>query len=195
MAFEADPSPKITQDFQGLPYKARFGSLTSVFNWSARAVGWFGGDTAMLAVVAWSAKISHNLFFRYVFSVTLIAFGSYLIFGWPQLRLWNRERGKPVPRRGGSSDGPRVLFAKSLLDKGGAILFFAASLLEGPLIVGWWAGRVNHRHQVALTWASSWILALAWTGVYLAFSIWALLVVFLTVIGFGAYQNLKRSRG
>ena len=149
----------------------------------------------MLAVVAWSGRFFHDLGSRYVLSASVIATGSYFIFGWPQLRLWRREREKLVTNRSEFSDGPRMSFAKSLLDRGGVFLFVAASLLEGPLLLGWWAGRVNHRHQVPLTWASSWILAIAWTGVYLAFSFWALLVVIFAVIGFGVYQNSKMQRG
>lgn len=195
MAFEAEPRPEITQDTENVRQRPRIGSLTTVFNWSARVLGWLFGDAAMLGVVTWSSHLFGAQLARYLFSVTLIALGAYFLFGYPQLRLWNRERGKQTVGRNAPSDDPRMNFARSLLDKGGVPLFFAASILEGPLLVGWWAGRVNHRHQVLLTWASSWILALAWAGVYLVFSIWALAVVFLAVVGFAVYQALKMKRG
>ena len=113
-----------------------FGSITTIFNWSARAVGWLGGDAAMLGVVALSGRISNDLSYRYFFSVSLIAVGAYFLFGWPQLRLWRRERMKAELRGGAISDGPRMGFAKFLLNKGGVLLFVAAAALEGPLLIG-----------------------------------------------------------
>jgi hypothetical protein len=157
-------------------------------------VGWIWGDAAMLAVVAGTAAVTDHLVGRYLLSVVVIAVGSYFMFGWPQLRIWSLERSAAERREESLVDSPRMAWALGLLKRGGTAMYLAAAAIEGPLLIGWWAGRVNHRRQRLLTWLSAWILAVIWAAVYLVFSVWALIAVVGIVVTFAAARMLASSR-
>ena len=185
-----DPGPPSS------PRRRARASVATYFNWFARLMGWLWGDLAMFAVVTLTGHWTQSMPLRYMISSTIVAIGSFTIFGWPQLRLWRLQRSRAELRGAELLDGPRTAWALSLLERGGVALFVAASAVEGPLLVGWYAGRINHPRQLRLTWASAWVLGLFWTAIYLTFSVWALITVLAAMCSVFVLQLLRgwRSR-
>ena len=137
--------------------------LAAVLSFSLAVAAFAAGDAAMVAVCAAArAVVPGAIGAQWALSTVVISVGSYALFGMPQLRAWARTQHRPA-----EVDDLRSRWAKRLLNSGSGLLFVAASLVGGPLAVGWFYGRRHHPRAVVLTAASAVLLAAAWSLVYL----------------------------
>ena len=114
---------------------------------------------------------------------------AYVLVGLPQVRAWEKSAGAgaaheaagaTIPSGAGAAAGddaardPRTRFATRTLSGGGLTAFVVASVVGGPLAVGWYYGRRGDPRARSLTWAAAWLLAAVWSAVYLGLLAWAL---------------------
>lgn len=119
-----------------------------------------GGDAAMVGVAGFAKTILEEPLLQWAFATAVIAVGSYFLFGYTQIKAWQSGKHDEV-------EDSRSRWATKRLGAGGRIAFVAASIIGGPLAVGWYYGRLRHpkAHQAAM--ASALILAAFWSVVYL----------------------------
>lgn len=154
-------------------------------------LGLLGGDASMLVVIQAVKQISDNEITQYFIAMTIIAIGAYMLFGYPQLRAWRAGTAEAV-----DPQDLRFNWAVQLLQRGGWPWFVAASLLEGPIGVGWYVGYIQHPRANQLTWLSAWILSVAWTAVYLwiGWKAFVAVVVGFTILGLLEFFRRRRNR-
>jgi hypothetical protein len=129
-----------------------------------------GGDAAMFGVDA-LVKYMYDgpRILQWSIATPVIALGAYYIFGLPQIIAWSASGDAIVV----DSADIRARFAISRLRGGGLFAFVIASLIGGPLATGWYYGQRKDPRARSLTMASGWILAAAWSAVYLGVIAWA----------------------
>lgn len=121
------------------------------------------GDIAMIGVCGLCNSVVPGPFVtRWLVAATVVALGAYLLLGLPQVKVWKKV---DLPRTSELSSFSR----RSLewLSRGGLIPFIAASVVGGPLAVGWYYGRTHHAKAKQRTLVASSLMALCWTGIYL----------------------------
>lgn len=134
------------------------------------AVAFVSGDAAMFGVVALTKYVYGGpSVLQWMIATPLIAVGAYFIFGVPQIVAWSTGSAKQV-----DTSDVRARFAVTRLQGGGLVAFVVASLIGGPLAIGWYYGKSQDPRARSLTMASGWILASAWSAVYLGVATWAI---------------------
>jgi len=130
-----------------------------------------GGDLAMITVTGLVKKFcDFSVLIQWVLSTPIIAVGGYCFFGLPQINVWWK---KPNDQKLSTED-VRTKFAVKTLSRGGKLAFTLASIVGGPLAIGFYYGYKNDPRARALTWASAWILAAFWAAIYLR--LWACII-------------------
>jgi len=112
----------------------------------------------------------------WAFATTLNALLAYVLVGLPQVRAWEAagaDAGTGAVAPDGTRD-PRARIAARTLSGGGLAAFVLASIIGGPLAVGWFYGRRRDPRARSLTWTSAWLLAAVWSAVYLGLLAWVL---------------------
>jgi hypothetical protein len=135
---------------------------TTILAIAIAAVGVFAGDAGMLGVVALARSLSTGVYLQWAISVVVIALGSYLFFGLTQIKAWEKDQIDP---RG--SDDFRTRWSLRLLGHKNNVAFVLASLIGGPLAVGYAAGYTHDVHGRQKTFIAAWIMAAFWAAVYL----------------------------
>ncbi len=119
------------------------------------------GEVGIWAALA-LARASHwPTLFQWLAMTAVITVGGYLMFGWPQIAAAKKGQTKTV------INDPRVRWALPLLGRGGVAMFVIATLIGGPLLIGWWFGRVVHPQAWALTSLAALLFAAFWSAFYL----------------------------
>lgn len=120
------------------------------------------GDAAMVGIAALTKSLVADPLLQWVVATAVIGVGAYFIFGYTQIKAWQKGTASAV-------EDARSRWAARRLGAGGWLAFVLASIVGGPLAIGWYYGRLRHRraHQAAM--AASVILATVWSAVYLGF--------------------------
>lgn len=143
---------------------ARPSRLAALVTVALGVIGFLSGDAAMVAVCAVArSAVPGGVVWAWLAAVTVVGLGSYGIFGWPQLRAWSRTEVQPTP----GADDLRTRWARRLLASGSSLLFVVASLIGGPLAIGWFYGRQHHPRAARFTAASALLLSAFWCAVYM----------------------------
>ena len=130
-----------------------------------------GGDAAMAGVAAAArATMPGPTAFAWCAAAAVIAASSYAFVGVPQLALGRRQAGD------GDVRDRRSRFAVRLLDGGpdrkrtaasATTAFVVASVVAGPLAIGWFAGRHQLPQAHRRTAVSAAVFGAVWAAVYL----------------------------
>lgn len=96
----------------------------------------------------------------------------FYVLGLPQIRAWEKGTAR-VNDADGAAD-PRTRLAARSLSGGGRVAFVGASVIGGPLAVGWFYGRRRDPRARSLTWTSAWLLGAVWSAIYLGLLAWIL---------------------
>jgi cellobiose-specific phosphotransferase system component IIC len=141
--------------------------------WSARLVGFLSlvavvvfGEAALVAVVGVGRHLAHGANAgAWAIATSVNATIAYVLVGLPQLKAWDHAGAGNVDQEPNAD--PRARFATRTLSGGGLAAFVVASVVGGPLAVGWFYGRRRDPRARSLTWAAAWLLAAVWSAVYL----------------------------
>lgn len=126
------------------------------------ALALIAGDAAMAGVAAGArAIVPGPAFVAWFAAAAVIASGSFFLVGIPQVALGRRH--------GDLHDlhDRRGRWAVRLLARNSALAFVVASIVAGPLAVGWFAGRNHDAHAQRHTALSALVFGAAWAAVYL----------------------------
>jgi hypothetical protein len=123
------------------------------------------GEAGLIAVTGVGRQVAHGVNAEaWLVATILNALAGYFLVGLPQIKAWGR--GGNVAKANATND-PRARFAARTLTSGGLAAFVLASIVGGPLAVGWFYGRRLDPRARSLTWAAAWLLAGVWSAVYL----------------------------
>lgn len=167
---EESPNVKRPQGREGRVLTRR--TLACSISAALGTVGLVVGDAAMLGVAISVKRMTTSLPPQILLATVVISLGSYLLFGWPQLRAWRNKS-----TQADKAQDLRLGWAVRALGRGGIPLFIVGSILGGPLAVGWYAGCTQQPRGRIITWTASLIFGAFWAVVYLRFGLWALVVV------------------
>ena len=126
------------------------------------------GDAAMLLVVGLARYLAVNIYIQWLISASIIAVGSYLFFGLTQIKAWERDELRPP-----IADDFRTRWSLRLLGQKSTLTFLLASLIGGPLAVGYASGYTHSTDGRKKTFISACILAAFWSAFYLGAVYWA----------------------
>jgi len=134
--------------------------------------GTINARLSMVIVVGVARRLAHGVALQWLASTVVIAIGGCLIFGLPQLDAWGSDHHR-------ASVPPydfrlRWSLSHKLLERRNWPAFTVASLVGGPLAVGFVSGYSQHPAARRRTFLSSWVLACVWSAIYLGFFRWLL---------------------
>jgi hypothetical protein len=132
------------------------------------------GDAAMAATAAGArAVVPGPSSVAWLAAATVIAAGSYVLVGAPQIALGRRQTELRDRRTrwavrllgdGGDHDGRNGDHERRVAP---AIAFTVASVVAGPLAIGWFTGRHHHARAQQRTATAAAIFGATWAAVYL----------------------------
>jgi len=130
------------------------------------------GEAAIMGLTGASRSVAGGAnVVAWLLATVLTAVFSYCLAGLPQIRAWEKGTARGIDEGDGLSD-PRVRLAVRSLSGGGKAAYVVASVVGGPIAMGWYYGRRRDPRARSLTWTSAWVFGLVWTAVYLGLLAW-----------------------
>jgi hypothetical protein len=130
------------------------------------------GEAGLIAVVGAGRHLAGGANLAAWFLATVVnAVAGFYLFGLTQLRAWapgamSMSMSMSMSIASRRPDARSRLAARSL-STGGMAGFVTASVVGGPLAVGWFYARRGDPRARSLTWTAAWLLAAVWSAVYL----------------------------
>lgn len=121
-----------------------------------------GGDAAMIAVVATVRQLVDGVGLQLILSSSVVAVAGYYLIGLPQIVSWESATGSEKNIR-----SHRTRMGLRVLERPGVASFVLASLIGGPLIIGFITGLSKDRMARRKTLIASCIMAICWSAIYL----------------------------
>lgn len=118
-------------------------------------------DALIVAVCVGARALPVPMAVAWLGAVVAVSVGSYLLFGLPQILLWERTPGREYAP--GGRIGRKIA---ELLDRRSAWVFVPVSILTGPVTVAAYFGAKGDPHVRRLTAFAAVLMALFWTAFY-----------------------------
>ncbi|HEV7887626.1 MAG TPA: hypothetical protein VGO92_08710 [Acidimicrobiales bacterium] len=135
----------------------------------ALAVALLFGEAVIVGVAGAARHLTHGeVLPAWPLATAANAVLGFFILGLTQIKAWERGAATAAP----IESDPRLRLAVRGLSGGGLLAFVSASVVGGPLAVGWFYGKRRDPRARSLTWTAAWLLAGVWSAVYLGLLAW-----------------------
>lgn len=135
-------------------------------------VGLLFGEMVIVALTGLSRHLAGGAnVVAWLLATAINAVLGFSLLGLPQLRAWEKGTARPAANDDDLTD-PRVRLAARSLSAGGQVAFVVASVIGGPIAVGWFYGRRRDPRARSLTWTAAWLCSAVFSALYLGLLAW-----------------------